>query len=249
MHSPFVDRYITVSRHLKEYLVESVGIADSRVTQISNGVDTRRFAPCANRPLHLFPEGFANPESVIIGTVGRIDKIKDQETLIRAFAILAGSGTPIANHVRLAIIGDGPLLAHLRELVESLGISRLTWLPGAISNVPEALRALDIFVLPSLLEGISNTILEAMSTRLPVLATAVGGNLELVRPGETGQLFQPRDVQSLVRLLTRYVEDSELREAHARNARQFAVQNFALSTMVDRYQKLYEDLCGRSHTS
>jgi sugar transferase (PEP-CTERM/EpsH1 system associated) len=244
VHSPFVDRYVTVSKHIKRYLIERVRIDDSRIAQIYNGVDTSRFTPAADRTRVALPHDFADANSVIIGTVGRIQQIKDQETLIRAFAILARD-SKYADRARLAIIGDGPLLGQLRQLVESLGIARLTWLPGAVSNVPDIMRTFDVFVLPSLLEGISNTILEAMATGLPVLATAVGGNVELVEDGSTGRLFQPGDVDSLTKLVAKYVADSAMRQAQARAARRVAVEKFGLNAMVENYEAVYRDLCAK----
>lgn len=242
LHAPLVDRYITVSKDLERYLVERVGISRSRITQIYNGVDTERFAPKAQRPIDVFPPGFADLDSLVIGTVGRIQAVKDQETLVRAFAALVQQGPENARRLRLAVIGDGPLLAHLRGLVESLGIKHMSWLPGAVSNVPEVIHGLDVFVLPSLNEGISNTLLEAMASGLPVVATAAGGNVELVEEGRTGRLVQPSDVQSLTRVLAEYVADQSLRHRHARAARGRAVERFALDTMVNNYQAVYEEL-------
>lgn len=241
MHSPFIDRYITVSKHIERYLTARVGVADSRITQIYNGVDTDRFMPAAAAGAReILPRGFADTDSVIIGTVGRIQQIKDQETLIRAFAALTREPA-VAGRARLAIVGDGPLLGELRELVASLGITRLAWLPGAASNIPDILRTMDVFVLPSLLEGISNTILEAMATGLPVLATDVGGNPELVQEGRTGRLFEPRDAGALARLLSDYVTKATLRQTHARNAREVAVEQFSLDTMVEKYESVYKE--------
>ncbi len=244
LHSPFVDRYITVSRDLERYLIERVGINAARITQIYNGVDTARFAPVADKPVDVLPPGFATPATVVIGAVGRIQPVKDQATLVRAVAKLLQSRPESGTPVRLVVVGDGPLLSELRELIDSLGIARLTWLPGAVGNVAEILRAFDLFVLPSLSEGISNTILEAMATGLPVVATAVGGNLELIDEGQSGCFFQPGDVASLTALLAQYVAAPALRRTHGQRARQLAVERFGLATMVAHYQAVYEQLCG-----
>jgi sugar transferase (PEP-CTERM/EpsH1 system associated) len=248
LHSPVVDRYVAVSSDLKRYLTEDVGVPDSKVIQISNGVDTEQFSPAFARPIELLPVSFGDPCSIIIGTIGRIQRIKDHETLMRAFALLSRANCANADRLRLAIIGNGPLFGELHRLRDELGIAHLTWLPGAVSNVPDVMKALDIFVLPSLGEGISNTILEAMATGIPVVATAVGGNVELVSEGETGRLFQPGDVQSLARFLTEYVADPSLRQRHAHRAREVAVQRFALKIMVEKYQALYEELCQKEST-
>ncbi len=241
VHSPFVDRYIVVSKDLERYLIRRVGIAAGRISQIYNGVDTERFAPRPGRPANGLPAEFAEQDTLVIGTVGRIQPVKDQATLLKAFAELVRSHA----RLRLAVIGDGPLLGDLRRFTETLGIAQFTWLPGAIGNIANALRGFDVFVLPSLSEGISNTVLEAMASGVPVVATAAGGNLELVEDGYCGRLFPPGDVAMLARLLAGYVADPLLRQAHAVAARRVAVERFSLDTMVTKYQEIYLGFCGQ----
>jgi len=240
LHAPLVSRYITVSKDLERYLIRRVGVAARRVTQIYNGVDTERFAPAADKPTGLLPASLAGTDLVVIGTVGRIQAVKDQATLLRAFAALQSARPESRARLRLAVVGDGPLLGELRDLARSLGIAETTWMPGALGNVPDVLRLLDVFVLPSLSEGISNTILEAMASRLPVLATARGGNVELVEEGQNGRLFEPGDVPALTRLLAEYLDDSARRRAHADTARRRALERFSLDAMVASYQAVYE---------
>ena len=135
------------------------------------------------------------------------------------------------------------MLGDLRQIAETLGIAKLTWLPGAIDNIPDVLRRFDIFVLPSLSEGISNTLLEAMASGVPVVATAAGGNVELVEDGYCGRLFPPGDVATLARLLAGYIVDPLLRQSHAIAARRVAVERFSLDTMVRKYEEIYLCLC------
>ncbi|MCM8595413.1 TIGR03088 family PEP-CTERM/XrtA system glycosyltransferase [Accumulibacter sp.] len=243
LHSPLVDRYITVSDHLRDYLVERVRIAPQRVVQIVNGVDTARFCPSAEPGRSGLPDGFRGRDALVVCTVGRLQPVKDQETLLRAFALLVAGGRPEA---RLVVAGDGPMRTALVELAASLGIADRCWFPGTVSNVAGLLRNCDVFVLPSLAEGISNTLLEAMASGLPVLATAVGGNRELITEGENGWLFEPRDVATLVRLLSRYVDEPAMLRDQGRRAREMAVTRFSLPTMVGRYQAVYEELCNRT---
>ena len=245
VHSPLVDRYIVVSKDLERYLIRRVGIADGRISQIYNGVDTERFTPRPSGAANGLPAEFAEEDTLVIGTVGRIQPVKDQVTLLKAFAELVQSYP----HLRLAVIGDGPLLNDLRGFAEALGITKLTWLPGAIGNIPDAMRRFDVFVLPSLSEGISNTVLEAMASGVPVVATAVGGNLELVEDGYCGRLFPPGDVTTLARLLAGYIADPLLRQAHAVAARRVAVERFSLDTMVRKYQEIYLGLCRQRSTA
>lgn len=242
LHAPLVSRYITVSEDLKRHLVQRVGIRAERIVQIYNGVDTERFAPQAASANAFMPTGFRDDDSIVIGAVGRIQPVKDQATLMRAFAALRERAPDAWPRLRLAIAGNGPLLEALRALAGELGIAEQCWLPGAQEDVASVLRSFDVFVLPSLNEGISNTILEAMATGLPVVATAVGGNVELVRAGETGELFAPRDVEALAAILQRYVGDAALRRAHGAAARRSAQERFSLTAMVANYQGVYEQL-------
>ena len=242
LHSPLVDRYVAVSHDLERYLVRRVGVAPSRITQICNGVDVDRFSPSKAKPLEIMPPHLRGDSLFVVGTVGRIQPVKDQATLVRAVAGLVGTDPGLRARVRLVIVGDGPLLAELRALAATLGIADITWFPGAVANVPEMFRLMDVFVLPSLNEGISNTILEGMASGLPIVATAVGGNVEIVEQEKWGRLFEPGDVVTLTRFLGAYVRDATLRESHAAAARRIAVECYALSAMVDHYHAMYASL-------
>lgn len=245
LHSPLIDRYITVSKNLEHYLIERVRIAPARITQVYNGVDTTRFMPRQDGPRGALPEGFAHGAATIIGTAGRMQPVKDQATLLRAFARVV----QVHPSTRLVMIGSGPLLAELRALAAALGVGDQVWFPGALDDVAAVLRSMDVFVLPSLSEGISNTLLEAMASGLPVLATGVGGNLELVQHGHTGRLFQPGDFSTLSRLLGDYIAQPRLRLDDGAAARRMVVDHFSLSAMVANYQSVYEQLCGASRST
>jgi glycosyltransferase involved in cell wall biosynthesis len=143
----------------------------------------------------------------------------------------------------LVVVGDGPLLGELQALASALGIADICWLPGSSTCVPMHLRNLDVFVLPSLNEGISNTVLEAMACGLPVLASRVGGNVELVADGITGALFEVGNDAQLAALIQHYLEMPELRMANGKAARRAAVEQFGLTTMVSGYEAVYDRLC------
>ncbi|WEN41428.1 Putative glycosyltransferase EpsF [Thauera sp. GDN1] len=239
-YSPFVSRYVALSGQIESYLVDRVGIAPERVERICNGVDTARFRPAAVRE-PLAGSTFDDTALVIVGTVGRLQAVKDQVNLVRAFALARGQGRAGAR-LRLLIAGDGPQRADVEAEIRAAGIGDVTWLAGERSDVPELMRALDVFALPSQAEGISNTILEAMASGLPVVATDVGGNAELVAEGETGALVPARDPDAMARELLRYTEDAALRHAHGVAGRKRVEQNFSIDGMVMRYTRLYEDL-------
>jgi sugar transferase (PEP-CTERM/EpsH1 system associated) len=242
LHAPLVERYVTVSRSLRDYLVERVGIRPERITTICNGVDTDKFRPAERKPLELLPASLQGEGLVVVGTVGRLQPVKDQQALLRAFAELVGEGGPGAASARLLMVGNGPLREALEKQAQALGIAHLTTFAGDRTDVAQLLQCMHVFVLPSLAEGISNTVLEAMATGLPVLATRVGGNVELVQDNGNGALFEAGDVAALKRLLAGYLADPGMRRRHGERSRQLAVESFSLKAMVDGYRGAYERL-------
>ena len=123
--------------------------------------------------------------------------VKHQTLLVQAFLRAIDRQPSLRERLRLVLIGDGPLRAQCLSLLEAAGAADLAWLPGERRDVPELMRGLDCFVLPSLAEGISNTILEAMASGLPVIATEVGGNADLVSHGKTGLIVPADDLEAL----------------------------------------------------
>lgn len=231
---PFVQRYVVVSRQIGTWLTGTLQVDPDRVTHICNGVDTQRFHPA----------GKALPRSrpLTIGTVGRLQTVKNQILLVRACGRLKREAPELAADWQLRIIGDGPERALLETAIGSEGLGAQATISGWNDDVPAALRELDVFVLPSLNEGISNTILEAMATGLPVIATAVGGNPELVVDNETGFLIPGNDAASLADRLLRYLRLPDLAAHHGLAARERAGQEFSIQRMLLDYARLYQDL-------
>ncbi|MDX2253596.1 MAG: TIGR03088 family PEP-CTERM/XrtA system glycosyltransferase [Nitrospira sp.] len=236
----FVHRYVAVSRDLAEWLVATVGLPARKVTQVYNGVDTARFHPCRTRELPGAPPGFLSSNSLVIGTVGRMQQVKDQITLVRAFTHLVNTVPEARQVVRLIMVGDGPLLEESQRILNSEQCASCAWLTGARSNVAEILHAFDVFVLPSLAEGISNTILEAMASGLPVVATRVGGNVELIEEGQTGFLVPAADPVALALVLRRYLDDPQLSARQGAEGRKRAESQFGLDAMVGHYLDMYD---------
>jgi sugar transferase (PEP-CTERM/EpsH1 system associated) len=228
-----VDRFVTVSDDLRRWLVEEVGIPARKVTTIANGVDTVRFAPGegtgVRARLGLPPAG------PIVGTVGRLDPVKDQATLLRAFARVRIDHPDAA----LVIVGDGPCRQALTTLVSELELTTSAHLVGERHDIAALLRALDVFVLPSIAEGMSNTLLEAMATGLPVIATRVGGNGQLVEHGVNGTLVPVQDASALAAAIGGYLGDRRRRACHGEASRRRAVERFGLDHMRAAYEELY----------
>ncbi len=242
--SPLVDRYIPLSRELETWLAEEIGVPRAKITRIYNGVDVARFHPAEPARAPLPDAAFASPDApgiAVIGTVGRMATVKNQPLLARAFAALAAClDAKAAARLRLVMIGDGPLRAEAAAVIEAAGLAGQVWFAGARDDTPELYRGFDIFALPSDTEGISNTILEAMACGLPVVATEVGGNAELIAAGETGRLTPPGDAEAMAGALGDYVADAELRRRHGAAARARIEALFDLDQMVARYLAAYD---------
>ncbi len=235
-----VDRYITVSRDLNGWLNREIGIPPSRLETVYNGVDTGRFTP-EGAGREVLPAGFAPPGAIVIGTMGRLDPMKNQLALIEAVAQLLAAKPALRASLRLAIIGDGPQRQQIEAALVQADLRSLAWLPGFREDTPSLYRALDIFVLPSLREGISNTLLEAMASGRPVIAFHVGGNPEIVPAGIAGQLVAPQ-ADAIAASLLDYIEHPQLMRAHGDGGRAHTLRNFSLEAMMRSYDRVYTSL-------
>jgi sugar transferase (PEP-CTERM/EpsH1 system associated) len=236
------NQVFTVTDELRDYHSRQSWLSPNRFQVIPNGVNTDMFRPCKERSNALKLELGIPSNRSIIGSIGRIVPIKDHKTLLQAAETLIRQG----KDVHVLLIGSGPELSRLRaRAAGSLELAGRTLFLGASDRVPELLNLLDVFVLPSISEGMSNTILEAMATGLPLVVTRAGGNPELFEDGSVGCLFNPGDVNALVNLLSRLVDDVGLRNEYGQAARQRAVEHFSLSAMVQHYRDLYLGLASR----
>ena len=243
---PLITRWVPMSRDLEGWLRDRVGVMPARISQLYSGVDAQRFHPDPGARERWPIAQWRDPSTLIIGAVGRMEYVKDPLNLVRAFIALCASLSPQqAASVRLAYLGDGQLRVEAQALIDVAGLTAQCWLPGARDDVPALMAGFDVFVLPSLGEGISNTILEAMACGLPVIATDVGGNPELVT-ADTGILVPSADPAALAGALARYVADPALRRAHGRAARGRIETRFALSVMIERYHSLYLELLAKT---
>ena len=243
---PLIHRYIAVSRDLGDWLVSRVGIPDTDVRQIYNGVDQVSFYPRGEVRPDLAAAGFVPADGLVLGTVGRLATVKDQSTLVDAFSHLVTERPEVRARLRLVLVGDGPLFATLKDKIETLEITDIVWMAGDRKDVPELLRMMDIFVLPSLAEGISNTILEAMATRLPVIATQTGGNPELVEDGNNGLLVPVGDVHALSKAIEEMVADPSRAARMGSRGYEKVSEKFNWTHTVDEYLGVYDGVLGRA---
>ena len=233
------DAVFTVSEELRSYHARQGWFPPERIRVLPNGVNTSQFA---RRPLERQETrqrlGLGDG-SLVLGSVGRLVSIKDHATLLQAAEVLISRGMPV--HVLL--VGLGPELAkHKAFVAASPRLSGRVIFAGAVSDVPALLNAMDVFILPSFSEGMSNTLLEAMASSLSVVATRVGGNPELVEHKRSGWLFEPGDVMGLAVILEHIGGDYGLRQELGEAARRRAVQHFSLEGMIGSYRSLYGEL-------
>ena len=233
----FVHRIVTVSDDLQKWLVDVVGISSAKVQHICNGVDTDRFRPRT-------PDEKPASEQVVVGSVTRFSAIKDPLNLIEAFIATQQNAAIDGSSAKLVMIGDGELHEQAVNQLRHAGMEGLALLPGSRDDIPEQLRMMDVFVLGSLREGISNTVLEAMASGLPVIASDTGGNPELIEDGINGALVEPGDRDALAEAIAAYLRDPERRTRHGRASRDRVVSLFSIQTMVDNYRQLYESALG-----
>jgi len=232
------DRVLSVSYQLRDLHVARTGFDSSRITVIHNGVDRTRFYPDPATRARVRQE-FGIADEFCVGCVGNLFPVKGHMTALQGIEELAAQN----RNFRLLLIGEGPE----RESLEGFLAQRPEWkhrvqLLGTCHRVPELLQAMDVYVLPSIAEGISNSLLEAMASGIPVVATVTGGNPEVVIDGQSGLLFPIGDAGMLTGHLLRLEADKKLRAELAERALRRVREEFSLDSMVGKYAQLYDSL-------
>lgn len=236
----WADQVLSVSNRLSERMSSEIGFPLEKIETIRNGVDPLRFGHMgrdeARVALGLPADG------LVIGTVGRLVPVKDHFSLLEALRLLRHEGIEPA----VIVAGEGPLRDEISKRAAALGVAHQVRLLGHRSDVETVLAGLDVFVLPSASEGLSNTVLEAMATGLPVVATRVGGADEVVEDGVTGLLVPPGSPDALARAIAEIVRDPARGSSMGAAARRRVETEFALVETVRQYEALYLRLAGSS---
>lgn len=228
------EKIVAVSQNAAEICLEVEKIPASKVTVILNGVDTNLF--CAVDVGNRKDQGL-----VYVGIVARLSVEKDHRTLLAACKLLTEKTTEF----HLEIIGDGPLRCVLEATVKDLDLDKYVSFSGMRHNVSELLRQLDVFVLSSTTEGISLTLLEAMATELPIVATDVGGNPEVVIDGETGYIVPSQNPEEMANKLFRLIDDENMRRQMGKKGRERVVENFSIKETARQYEELYSSVLSK----
>ena len=265
---PLIHHHVTVCDHLREYLVGTVGVSSDRVCTLRNGVDALRFSPPPASPSSLAAQSrspsassvpppravsrelppapwTAHDRPFVVGTVGRLATMKNQRLLCEAFLALRARHPGFRERGRLLVVGDGADRSMLQKLIVEGGAGEASWFTGEQADVAPWLRAMDLFCLPSLAEGMSNAILEAMGCGLPVVALDNGVNAELVEAGKTGVILATPSVSDMAAAIERYFGDPGRCAVHGAAGRVRVVEHYSLEGMVRGYATLYGELIGR----
>lgn len=237
--SIMMDRYIGVSEELTEYLASEVKINRKKLTTIVNGVDTQRFVPLEDGQKERIRKvfGFNNGDK-IIGTVCRLDPVKNLELLIGAMPAIC----KMVPECKALIVGDGPAESQLRNYAKTLGVDGKIIFAGRSSDIEKILPIFDLYVNTSLSEGTSMTILEAMACGIPVVASDVGGNSRLV-DNSNGGLFPAGNREAFQHKVVDLLSNNDGLAELGKASRKKAETNFSFDRVLKQYKELYVSLC------
>jgi glycosyltransferase involved in cell wall biosynthesis len=229
-------RMVTVSEDLRGFVTQRTGIPSRLMRVIYNGIDAHPDVDPHEQAL-LRKEIGLDTQDQIVGAVGSLYPVKGHRFLIEAAPAIIEA----CPRARFVLVGRGDQEVHLKEQVERLGIERYVYFLGLRQDVRRLLSLMDVFVLPSLSEGLSVAMLEAMASARPVVATRVGGNAELVVEGETGMLVPSEDSHALANSIVSVLLDRPRARVMGLMGRERVEQRFQIYMMIDQYRKLYTE--------
>lgn len=231
-------RFVSVSEAGRRQLHDQDGVPSDRIDVLRNGVDLRQFGGLQNGTRERMRASFEFDDlTFVVGTVGSLTPVKQHATLIRAVACAA----EYVPHIRLLVVGDGPLRASLTEQARAAGIANRVVFAGRREDVPALMRCMDAYVCSSASEGMSNALLEAMATGLPVIATDVGDNARMVRNGIDGRIVEPSSCAAIADALTLLARNPDHHRGFAAAARTRA-EEYDFDRTVHAYEAYYRAL-------
>lgn len=230
-----------VGQQVHDRYVESGMVPARKVTTVLNGIPVERFTSTPQRQAQARAKLGLNPDDLVIGCVGRLVDLKNHALLLQVMPAL------VQRHPRLklVIVGYGELEEALHAQTKALGIAQQVTITGKRSDVADLLPAFDVFALPSKTEGLSIALLEACATGLAVVASAVGGNPEIIHDGQTGLLVPSQDAPALQHALDRLLGDAPLRASLSAQARDWVRQNASVAALADAYDHFYQQALQR----
>ncbi|BCA54099.1 putative Glycosyl transferase group 1 [Nitrospira sp. KM1] len=230
-------RMVTVSGDLKRFVVEKVGISSDQVHVIHNGVEGMLVAGSFEIQQQRQDLGIPD-EDVVVGVVGNLYPVKGHAYLLDAIPSIL----KVFPHTIFLLVGRGELEVHLKSQAHDLGIEKKVRFLGLRHDVPKLLEIMDLFVMPSLSEGLSIALLEAMAAGKPVIVTDVGGNPELVVQGKTGLIVPSKDSGALAAALTAMLTDRNRMKQFGSAGKHRVAEHFTVQSMIGNYQQTYASL-------
>ncbi|MFA5224657.1 MAG: glycosyltransferase family 4 protein [Candidatus Omnitrophota bacterium] len=227
---------IAISQEVKEHLISDFKLDDKKIKVINNGIDLQGFGDVSGR--QSFRESLGVGEVPLVGIVARLSDVKGHTYLFKAMPDVLKSFPS----VKLLVVGEGKMKDALIKEADDLAIRESVLFLSQAGGAENVLAGLDVFVMPSLQEGLGLALMEAMAQGLAVVGSAVGGIKTLIRNGQNGLLVVPADHVSLAEAIKRLLADKQLRDNLGASARKFIVNNFSKEKMVDETERVYRDL-------
>jgi glycosyltransferase involved in cell wall biosynthesis len=233
-------KVIAISEPVKEHLSGDFKVDAKNIVVIHNGIDVDKFKSQNVKCKTEIKKAFGLGDGSVIGIVARLSDVKGHIYLIQAMRDVLDK---IPN-AQLLIVGEGKMKEELVKLVKSLDIGKSVFFIPEVNDTKDVLSVMDLFVMPSLKEGLGLALMEAMASGLCVIATAVGGIKSLIQDGYNGLLVRPKDAQQLSEAISALLRDGQKREYLGRNAQNFIRQNFPLEKMVRETEEVYLECLG-----
>ena len=234
------DKVIAISQPVKDHLIRDFTVSQERIRVVHNGIDVERFKQAASLDKVKARISLGLKDGPVVGIIARLSDVKGHTFLIRAMKGLSEK-LPKA---QLLIVGGGKMFDQLQDLVGSLQIEDKVKFIPSVASTPEALAAMDLFVMPSLAEGLGLGLMEAMAAGLCVVGSSVGGIKDLIKDGQTGVLVPPKDTAELSRVILELLQDKQNRDHLGRSAQSFIAENFSKEKMVAKTKEVYTE-CAR----
>jgi len=237
--SKITDKIVAVSESIKKDIIKYDKIDPSKIEVIKNGVDTLIFRP-QSKDYELLKSLGINNDEIVIGFVGRIVPAKGLEYLLEAFSYVKKE----LNNIKLLIVGDGAILRNLKNYSIELGISEYTIFTGERQDIQKILPCIDIFVMPSIAEGLPNALLEAMASGKPIVTTKIGGIPEIIKDRFNGLIIPDKNSEILAKAIKELITDKDLSEKLGKNARYFIIENYSIEAITKKWEDLYFSILG-----
>jgi glycosyltransferase involved in cell wall biosynthesis len=231
------EKVIAISQQVKEHLVNDFEVKENKIALISNGIDTQRFAPFSPQERRKAVVELGLSGGPVVGIIARLSDVKGHQYLIEAMKIVLEAFP----HAQLLIVGEGKMKQELNDIVERLGIKKNVSFVASMSDTRKALAVMDVFVLPSLKEGLGLALMEAMASGVSVVGSDIGGIQSLIINNFNGLLVGPKDVQGLAAAILELLKEPEKRGAFAREARALILEKFSSEKMVLETERIYQE--------